>query len=467
MTPGETAAFPPVSIIVLNWNSRVFLNSCLSSLTAQKYPEFTITVVDNASTDDSVAFIRRHFPGVHLLANRQNLGFAAGMNVALGQLNSDVAVLFNPDAVVADDWLQHLVTPIMEDDRIGIAGCKIFYPDGKRLQHAGGYITHPRASPAHYGLDENDIGQYDSVRDVEYVTGAAMALRRTALEEVGLFDEGFFLYYEEVDLCLRVAGRGYRVVYVPDAVVLHEESGLAKKGSMAYLRQMHASRWRFLLKHYNLEQVLAETIPAERKWLAHAGLDHKRAADYAYRVTLRKLPEIWIRRAADSIVRPIVDTSELKEGVKIALRELRRDNWQSGFSKQSVLLSEVEAKQVVQARPFRSAMPVIGPLVARLREAWNDVSTKWYVRSVVQQQNEFNRLLVEQLREQREWQELKSARLLEQGDGLSELERQVSEMKEKVDSVTRKLQSLSAKLEKQEPRGETGSPDSAGEVNGV
>jgi GT2 family glycosyltransferase len=273
------------------------------------------------------------------------------MNVALRQLNSDIAVLFNPDAVVADDWLQHLVTPFMEDEQIGIAGCKIFYPDGKRLQHAGGYITHPRGSPRHYGLEENDLGQYDSMKDVEYVTGAAMALRRTTLEEVGLFDEGFFLYYEEVDLCLRVAGRGYRVVYVPDAVVLHEESALAMKGSTAYLRQMHASRWRFLLKHSDLEQVLAETVPAEMEWLADAGLDHKRAADFAYRETLRKLPEIWDRRVQDGSHNNLTAPSELKQAIATALKELRLENLQPGFSKQSALLSQVEAKQVVQARP--------------------------------------------------------------------------------------------------------------------
>ena len=164
---------------------------------------------------------------------------------------ADVAVVLNTDITVPPDWLTHLVAPMMADPAIGIAGCKLYYPGGRTIQHAGGYITAPQAWPGHYGLNDEDQGQHDALRDVDYVIGAALAVKRAALEQIGLFDEGYFLYYEDVDLCQRARRAGYRVVYIPDAWLTHLESATTVKGSPAYLEQFSCGRWRFILKHYD------------------------------------------------------------------------------------------------------------------------------------------------------------------------------------------------------------------------
>jgi GT2 family glycosyltransferase/chaperonin cofactor prefoldin len=414
-------ALPHVSLIVLNWNGRQFLAESLSSLLELDYPDFSVLVVDNASTDDSVAFIRQRFPQVEVHCNQKNLGFAAGSNVGLRRVEADTAVLLNPDIVVSRDWLRKLVSPMLDDETIGIAGCKVYYPGGCRLQHAGGYITYPQAMPGHYGLNEEDSGQHDTLRDVDYVIGAAMAVKRRALDEIGLLDEGFFLYFEDVDLCMRARRAGYRVVYVPDATLVHVESAMTNKGSDAYLQHMHTSRWRFLLKHYGLDDVLQKTIPAELAWLSGRTLIERRAAARAYRTTLKNLPTIWMARARDGgpLMEQIMEDQSRQIAERLqALREAARHPTQPPLSAETGgqstakpagpprVVDQLKAKWRVQERPFVSHVPLIGPIIARFREAWNNVSTKWYVRLLLQQQNEFNRLVVQRLQELEKFEEV-------------------------------------------------------------
>ena len=172
------------------------------------------------------------------------------------------------------------------DPDVAIAGCKLWYPDGETLQHGGGYITHPQAMPGHYGIGEADAGQHDAARYVDYVIGAAVAVRRTALEQIGLFDEGFFLYYEDADLCARARAAGYRVVYEPRATAVHVESAVAVRGSFSYYQRFHTGRWRYLLKHFSADALLNETVPAEAAWLERIGDDERRAVSLAYLANL-------------------------------------------------------------------------------------------------------------------------------------------------------------------------------------
>ncbi len=283
---------PSVTCIVLNWNSKLYIEACLTSLLASEYEEVRFLVIDNASTDGSVEFINNHFPEISVIRNGTNLGFAGGNNVALAELDSEFAVLVNPDVTVEPDWLTNLILPLSDDQSIGIAGCKTYYPGGERLQHAGGFIEYPRATPGHHGLAEEDEGQYDNVTDVEYVTGAVFALRREVLRDVGLFDEGYFLYYEEADLCLRARNAGYRVVLNAEASAVHVESAVAMKGSRFFHVQMHTSRWRYLLKHYSIDSLVDETFPSERLWLDHITPDIRRAVSQAYRKNRQDLPFI-------------------------------------------------------------------------------------------------------------------------------------------------------------------------------
>lgn len=406
------SALPCVALIVVNWNGRAYLEGCLSSLLALDYPDFSATVVDNVSTDGSQDFVREHFPQVALVCNSHNLGYGGGANAVLRTCTADVAVILNTDVTVPPDWLTHLVAPMMADPAIAIAGCKLYYPGGRTIQHAGGYITTPQAWPGHYGLNDEDQGQHDALRDVDYVIGAALAVKQTILEQIGLFDEGYFLYYEDVDLCQRARRAGYRVVYIPDAWLTHLESATTIKGSPAYLQQFYGGRWRFILKHYDPAQILSESIPAEQVWLGRCSTAERQAAAVAYRATIGALSEIRLTRHRDSRgqVKPIgaeeqalltgqlytllAISQEAPESLSIAeIPHEMNDETTNPVS----LLPLLREKQQIQEQPFSSGVPVVGPLIARLRAAWNSVSTKWYVRPLLQQQNEFNNLAVAEI----------------------------------------------------------------------
>jgi hypothetical protein len=304
---------PPVAIIVLNWNAGYLLDRCLSALLDLNYPEFTITLVDNVSTDDSLQLVRERFSSVRIIRNDRNLGYSAGNNVALQEVNQPLIAILNPDVFVAPDWLISQVKVMEGDNTIGITGSKLYYPGEKLIQHAGGTLSFPRALTGHYGLLEEDHGQCNMMRDVDYVIGAACLIRRSVIDRVGLFDEGYFMYFEDVDLCYRARREGFRVVYVPDAIGIHVESATSKKGSAAYFRRFHTSRWRFLLKNNDLDEVLAETVPAEREWISLIGSMERRAVYFAFRSIIKDLPAIKSRRMQDggSSIQPMTDAQEL------------------------------------------------------------------------------------------------------------------------------------------------------------
>ena len=255
------------SVIVINWNGAPFLSQCLEALLREATPDDEIILVDNASTDDSVEQVRSRFPDVTLICNERNLGYAGGANAGLRAARGDVLVLLNPDVQVQRGWLAAL-RKALEDQAVGVAGCKLYYPDGKTIQHAGGIIRFPQAVADHYGYRQQDDGQWDRQRDVDYVTGASLALRRDVWETVGPLDEGFYpAYYEEVDYCFRARQAGYHVVYVPDATAIHHEYASLGGGSELYLRFFHRSRVRFVLKHKGPAFFLTDLVQAEREWL--------------------------------------------------------------------------------------------------------------------------------------------------------------------------------------------------------
>ncbi|NOZ28728.1 MAG: glycosyltransferase family 2 protein [Chloroflexi bacterium] len=215
---------PPVCVVILNWNNAAYTLRCLRSVTEAQYPDLTIIVVDNGSTDSSVAAIRERYPQVHLLALERNLGYAGGNNAgiqhALG-LSPRYIFLLNNDVTIAPDALRHLVTAAEQHPEAAFLGPKIYHLDHPdRIQSAGATLdllwrSHQR------GLDEPDEGQFDKLEEVDYVIGAAVLIRAAALSQVGLLDDRFFLYREDVDWCLRARRLGYKILYVPQARVWH------------------------------------------------------------------------------------------------------------------------------------------------------------------------------------------------------------------------------------------------------
>lgn len=386
--------FPSASIIVLNWNGRSYLEACLNALLNQTINPEQIILVDNGSTDDSVALVLRQFPTVEILENEINLGYAGGNNSALRRSHSDVAILVNPDIVVNENWLEQILLPFEQDAAIGLAGCKLLFPGGQQLQHAGGVITHPRAMPGHRGMYTRDEGQVDSLADVDFVTGAAIAVRRETLETSGLLDEGFFMYFEDADWCTRALRNGYRVVYVPQATAVHDESAIAVRGSPSYLRYFHTGRWRYLLKHFDADEIVEKSLPAEAAWLAGIEGDERRALGWAYRDTVANFPAIMAARLAHGAAKiPESDQTTITTGL-LAMRQAAM-LWPDD----PAIWTELTRTAQVKAEPFSSTAPVLGPLFARLRDLWAGVSAKAYIGTLNVQQNEFNQSAVDELQE--------------------------------------------------------------------
>lgn len=256
---------PRVSVIVLTYNSAPFILRCLESLSCQSYPPFETIVVENHSTDDTIERIQQSTFHPLLIQNATNRGCAGGNNDGWHQSHGEIVVFLNPDTEVTPDWLRSLVAPF-HDPMVAITGCKIYYPNSHILQHAGG-ILYPNAMSDHYGNQQEDTGQYDTQREVDYITGAAFAVRRSFLESVEGFDEDYSpAYYEETDLCYKARKQGLKVLYVPSAVVYHHESPALRRCSPAFYRTYYRSRIRFLLKNYSLRDWLTRFLPFELKW---------------------------------------------------------------------------------------------------------------------------------------------------------------------------------------------------------
>jgi hypothetical protein len=205
----------------LNYNGAHFIDECVGSLLNISSDPFAIYLIDNCSSDDSVALTRTRYPMVRLIETGGNLGFAAAYDRVIRQLDYEYFVLLNVDTIVDENWLHPLLRTIRSDKRVGGCGSKIIHmSDGKTIDHAGGMLTLTGA-----GLDigkwEIDGGCYDSAKETGFVCGCSLLVRKAAYLEVGGFDPEYFVYHEDVDLCWKLLMFGYSVVYVPDSVVRH------------------------------------------------------------------------------------------------------------------------------------------------------------------------------------------------------------------------------------------------------
>ncbi|MCK9405189.1 MAG: glycosyltransferase family 2 protein [Methanothrix sp.] len=217
-----------ISVIVLNYNGKGFLNSCLSSLASQTYSDFEVIVVDNGSRDGSPEYIEENYPWVRLAKNDENLGFAGGTNVGIRAAKGEFIITLNNDSRADSRFIEELIKP-MADPEVGVCAAKMLFPDG-RINSAGICISRSGAAWDR-GMFEPDRGQYEFVEEVFGACAGAALYRREMLDEIGLFDEDFFLYLEDVDLAFRARLAGWKCLYVPGAWVIHHHGGTAGVGS--------------------------------------------------------------------------------------------------------------------------------------------------------------------------------------------------------------------------------------------
>lgn len=250
---------PRLSILIVNWNTREDLLGCLGSLRAAALAvAHEVIVVDNASADGSADAVAAGFPEVRLLRAPRNLGFAGGNNLAIAAAAGEFLMLLNPDTLVRAGELEKLVAHLEAHPGVGIVAPRLVYGDGSFQLSATPFVTpadvyfefarFPRALQPRAQREPRRLYAFDPVapKAVDTVMGAAMAVRRAVVDQIGVLDEGYFMYGEEMDWCWRARAAGWEVHWLPTAVVTHLGGRAAARVPYAMLAHRFASTFRFL-----------------------------------------------------------------------------------------------------------------------------------------------------------------------------------------------------------------------------
>ena len=227
---------PSVAIVILNWNGKDYLRQFLPSILATSYPNYKVVVADNASTDDSIQYLRENFPKVERILLGQNFGFAKGYNEALKKINGDYYALVNSDVEVTPGWLGPVIKLLEKDEEFAVCQPKLLsYHNRHLFEYAGGaggwfdLFGYPFARGRIFESTEEDKGQYDHTEEVFWASGAAMVIRNKIYHQLNGFDEYFFAHQEEIDLCWRIKLAGYKIFCCPSSVVYHVGGGTLPK----------------------------------------------------------------------------------------------------------------------------------------------------------------------------------------------------------------------------------------------
>lgn len=216
---------PAISVIVLNWNGKHFLDDCLSSLRRQTFRDFETIFVDNGSTDGSVEFVGDKYPEVRVVALEKNVGFSAGNLHGYQQCQGQLVALLNNDTEADPHWLDAMHCASVDFPNAGSFASKMLYFDDRgKIDNCGCWMTAAGAS-VDIGKDESDRAEFSSYRWIFGGCGGAVVYRRRMLEEVGFLDPDFFMTYEDLDLSFRAQLRGYGCVFVPRAIIFHHYRG--------------------------------------------------------------------------------------------------------------------------------------------------------------------------------------------------------------------------------------------------
>jgi GT2 family glycosyltransferase len=244
-----------LSVVIVNYNVRQYLTACIDSVAlALKDVESEVFVVDNNSTDDSAEVIARDYPWVHLINNIENLGFSKANNIAIRQSMGEYVLLLNPDTVVAEDTIRNVLTFMDEHPKAGAAGVKMHNADGTLAPESR------RAIPTPWVAARKMLGftrryymshlSWDEPGQIQVVSGAFFMVRRKALDLIGLLDEDFFMYGEDIDLSYRLLKGGWQNWYLPYSII-HYKGQSTKKSDFRYVHVFYQAMLIFFRKHYS------------------------------------------------------------------------------------------------------------------------------------------------------------------------------------------------------------------------
>ncbi len=249
-----------LSVIILNYNTKDLLKTCLQSVfnSITSY-DMEVIVADNGSTDGSVEMLRQQFPKVKILENGRNLGFAGGNNPAIKIAQGRHILLLNSDTEVRPDTFDLCLKYLDQHADVGILGCKVLLPNGKLHQASRRRFPNPaNAFLRLFGLREYSDYNYQNISidqemEVDSVVGAFLMIRKTVVDKIGLLDESFFMYGEDLDWCWRAKEAGYKVVYYPRAEIMHYLYGTSKAVAFRSVQWAHEAMKIFYKKHYAKE----------------------------------------------------------------------------------------------------------------------------------------------------------------------------------------------------------------------
>lgn len=258
-----------LSILIVNWNTRDLLAQCLESVYA--YPPnvgFEVIVVDNNSSDGSASMVREKFPHITLLENDANVGFAKANNQAIAQSHGGHKLLLNPDTLVQPDALTVLVSFMRENPTVGAAGSLLLNSDGTLqtscfpaptlFRELWGLFHFDKLIPlANYRMND---WPHDKPRPVDTIRGACMIIRGDVLDRIGALDEDYFMYSEEVDLCLRLRRKGWQIYWVPQARIIHFGGQSTQQAAVRMFIQLYRGKLQYFRKNYGRAYAVAFKI---------------------------------------------------------------------------------------------------------------------------------------------------------------------------------------------------------------
>lgn len=251
-----------VSIIIVSWNTKELLRDCLNSIFREvKCIEFDVVVVDNASCDGSADMVRRDFPQVHLISNSENRGFAVANNQAMAEAKGRYILLLNSDTIVLGNCIAQTISFADDNPAAAVVGCRVLnhdrtlqatcfvFPSLLNMLLSGSYLYKLFPRSRLWGREQMTWWDRDDVREVDVVTGCFMLVRRDAINQVGLMDERFFMYCEETDWCYRFKEAGWKILFTPDAEIIHLRGASTAQAAGEMLLQLRGSKLMFLKKH--------------------------------------------------------------------------------------------------------------------------------------------------------------------------------------------------------------------------
>lgn len=306
---------PLISFIIVNYNGKKWLKRCLESIDKQTYPreKREIIIVDNASTDDSVKYIRQHFPTVKLITSPENLGFSGGNNLGVAQSQGKYVVLLNNDAVLDTGWLKAVLKQVEADQQVkAVNGKTLLERDHQVLgiQNAGSIVFRTG-----FGRDRGAVVEgyeqtyeavttpfYDHPQAVTAFCGVSVLIEKEAYQFVGGFDERFFMYYEDTDMSLQFRRLGWKILYEPSAITYHQHAASSGENSAFFLYHVEKNRLALVWKHLSESRIFQETVwfiaqflVSVLRWLKHR-LRHRwsEAQDWKQRSLWRGKALLWL-----------------------------------------------------------------------------------------------------------------------------------------------------------------------------